>query len=189
MTEPPHVPSDSPHPLPGAPAGIDADAVNDDTVLAAAVVAPASGAHSSSVDPDPYRLRRFADAQRPVLEAVDAELSAGAKRSHWMWYVFPQIQGLGRSAIAREFAIESLDEARAYLADAVLGPRLRAWTLKVMAIEGRTAHQIFGSPDDMKFRSSMTLFALATDDRQIFLDALGKYFNADFDQATLDRLV
>ena len=137
---------------------------------------------------DPFRLRRFIDAQAPVLDLVEAELKAGQKRSHWMWFVFPQIQGLGHSAIAREFAIESLDEARAYLKDPILGPRLRENTRLVNAIEGRSANSIFGSPDDLKFRSSMTLFSLATDDREIFLNALGKYFKAESDQATIDLL-
>ena len=137
---------------------------------------------------DTFRLRRFVDAQAPVLSAVEAELTSGQKRSHWMWFVFPQVQGLGHSAIAREFAIESLDEARAYLRHPVLGPRLRENTRLVNAIEDRSVHDIFGSPDDLKFRSSMTLFSLASDDRQIFLDALSKYFNAQFDQTTLDLL-
>lgn len=146
------------------------------------------GGNAPDAGTDPHRLRRFVDAQRPVRDAVEGELRDGWKRSHWMWFVFPQIQGLGHSAIAREFALASLDEARAYIAHPVLGPALREATRLVNAVEGRSAHQIFGSPDDMKFRSSMTLFALATPDNRVFLDALGKYFHGESDQATLGLL-
>ncbi len=145
---------------------------------------------------DRYRLRRFVDAQQPVLAAVDAELRKGEKRTHWMWFIFPQIQGLGHSAMAKEFAIGSLDEARAYLLHPVLGPRLVEAVRHVNALEGKTAHAVFGSPDDMKFHSSVTLFALASDSeaqshpewKQVFLDALSKYFNGAFDPATLQRV-
>ncbi|MCY0387116.1 DUF1810 domain-containing protein [Robbsia sp. Bb-Pol-6] len=147
---------------------------------------PSGNPHNASADP--YRLRRFLDAQRPVRDAVHGELRDGQKRSHWMWFFFPQIRGLGHSAIAREFALESLDEARAYVAHPVLGAELREATRLVNAVEGRSIHQIFGSPDDMKFRSSMTLFALATADNHLFLDALSKYFQGESDKATLDLL-
>ena len=109
--------------------------------------------------PDPFNLDRFVQAQDPVLAQVRAELWAGHKRTHWMWFVFPQLAGLGRSDTARYYALASLEEARAYLAHPLLGPRLIECTNLVNAVEGRSAHQIFGSPDDLKFHSSMTLFA------------------------------
>lgn len=110
---------------------------------------------------DPYRLQRFLDAQQPVFDQVCRELSAGAKTSHWMWFIFPQLAGLGMSAMAQHYAISGLDEARAYLRHPVLGERLRTSTAAVNAVTGRAAHQVFGAPDDMKFRSSMTLFGRA----------------------------
>ncbi len=109
-------------------------------------------------DGEPFDLQRFVEAQAPVFERVCAELEAGRKESHWMWFVFPQIEGLGRSPTAQRFAISGRDEAEAYLRHAVLGPRLRRCTELVNGVEGRSAHQIFGAPDDMKFHSSMTLF-------------------------------
>lgn len=137
---------------------------------------------------DPYNLRRFLDAQDPVFGEVCSELRRGLKESHWIWFIFPQITGLGRSATAEEFAIGSLDEARAYLAHPVLGPRLRDCTRLVNSVEGRSIHQIFGFPDDLKFRSCMTLFARATEDNQVFNDALRKYFGGEQDELTLARL-
>src|SRR5580698_11194731 len=122
--------------------------------------------------PDRYNLQRFVDAQGQVYESVCAELGEGRKRSHWMWFIFPQIQGLGHSATAARFAISSREEAQAYLDHPVLGPRLRECTGLVNLIEGRTISEILGYPDDSKFRSCMTLFAEATDDNQVFLDAL-----------------
>ena len=116
------------------------------------------------------------------------ELRAGRKTSHWMWFIFPQIEGLGHSSTARYFAIRSLDEAKAYLRHPVLGPRLRECARLVNAVEGRTASQIFGDPDDLKFRSSMTLFAQATDDNAEFVEAIRKYFSGEFDAATVERL-
>jgi uncharacterized protein (DUF1810 family) len=113
---------------------------------------------------------------------------AGNKTSHWMWFIFPQVQGLGSSPMARRFAIASLEEAGAYLRHPVLGPRLRECTGLVNAVQGRTIETILGYPDDMKFRSSMTLFARATSDNQVFVDALEKYFGAEFDRLTLERL-
>jgi uncharacterized protein (DUF1810 family) len=137
---------------------------------------------------DAYDLQRFVDAQNPVFDQVSAELRAGRKRSHWMWFVFPQIRGLGASPMARRYAIDSQGEAEAYLDHPILGPRLRECTRLVTAIEGRTIEDIFGHPDDRKFRSSMTLFAHATPDNKIFTDAIAKYFPAGFDPLTLQRL-
>ncbi len=111
--------------------------------------------------PDPFDLARFVDAQHGTYDQALQELTAGHKQSHWMWFIFPQLAGLGSSAMAERYAIGSLDEARAYLQHPLLGERLRICTAAVNAVRGRTAGQVFGSPDDMKFRSSMTLFALA----------------------------
>ena len=137
---------------------------------------------------DSYDLQRFVDAQNPLYDRVRAELQEGRKRSHWMWFVFPQIAGLGSSPPARRFAISSLAEATAYLAHPILGPRLAECTKLVNLIEGRPIGQIFGHPDDLKFRSSMTLLAHASADNQVFVDALKKHFNGEFDPATLERL-
>jgi uncharacterized protein (DUF1810 family) len=137
---------------------------------------------------DPYDLQRFIDAQNPVYDEVCSELRDGRKKSHWMWFVFPQIEGLGFSPLARKFAISSLAEAAAYLQHPVLGPRLAECTGLVNHVEGRTIEQIFGYPDDLKFRSSMTLFAHATPDSRVFLDALQKYSKGEFDPATMERL-
>ncbi len=137
---------------------------------------------------DPYNLQRFVDAQEPVFEQVRAELHDGSKRSHWMWFIFPQIEGLGHSASARTFAISSRAEAEAYLQHPILGPRLRECTRLVMGVQGRSISQILGYPDDLKFRSCMTLFAHATPENQEFMDALQKYFGGELDRLTLDRL-
>ena len=137
---------------------------------------------------DPYDLQRFVDAQNPVYDKVCSELRDGRKKSHWMWFVFPQIEGLGSSPMARKFAISSLAEAAAYLEHPVLGPRLTECTRLVNLVEGRSIEQIFGRPDDLKFRSSMTLFARASADNQVFVDALQRHFNGEFDPATLERL-
>nr|WP_298682288.1 DUF1810 domain-containing protein [uncultured Dongia sp.] len=137
---------------------------------------------------DPHNLQRFLDAQAPVYAAVTAELQAGRKTSHWMWFIFPQLAGLGRSERARFFAIADLTEARAYLAHPALGARLTACTGWVNAVEGRDAHAIFGSPDDLKFHSSMTLFHAAAIDPAIFQAALDKYFRGVPDRATLALL-
>ena len=138
---------------------------------------------------DPYDLQRFVDAQNPVYPRVRAELQEGRKTSHWMWFIFPQISGLGSSPLARKFAISSLEEAASYLGHPVLGPRLVECTELVNLVEGRPIEQIFGYPDDLKFRSSMTLFAHATSDNRLFLDALTKYFAGEFDPETLKRLL
>jgi uncharacterized protein (DUF1810 family) len=145
---------------------------------------------------DSFHLQRFVDAQAACFAQVRSELAAGQKRSHWMWFVFPQIRGLGSSPIAQRFAISGLDEAVAYLAHPVLGPRLRECTALVNAVDGRSIGDIFGYPDDLKFRSSVTLFARAVShspshdrpDNQVFGEALAKYFDGVPDQATLDRL-
>jgi uncharacterized protein (DUF1810 family) len=138
--------------------------------------------------PDPFDLSRFVKAQNLVLTEVRVELHAGRKRTHWMWFVFPQLAGLGSSATARHYSIASLDEARSYLAHQVLGPRLIECTTLVNAVEGRSAHQIFGTPDDLKFRSSMTLFALAEPNEDAFSNALRKYFGGVPDRLTTEKL-
>jgi len=137
---------------------------------------------------DPYRLQRFLEAQKPVFEKVCRELREGRKQSHWMWFIFPQIAGLGSSAMSQRYGISSLQEAEAYLRDPILGERLRLCTLLVVTIEGRSIEQIFGYPDDLKFQSSMTLFASTKLENQIFEDALQKYFAGQLDKKTLDRL-
>lgn len=130
-------------------------------------------------------LERFVTAQAPVYERVVAELRAGQKRTHWMWFVFPQLRGLGSSPMAQTFGIASLDEARAYLAHPVLGARLIQCTDLVLVANERSAHDIFGSPDDVKFRSSMSLFALAAGDGQhVFTRALERYFGGVADERT-----
>lgn len=137
---------------------------------------------------DPYDLQRFVSAQDPVIEQVFLELQAGRKQSHWMWFVFPQLQGLGGSPMARRFALSSLDEARAYLRHPVLGERLRRCARLVNAVEGRSLGQIMAYPDDLKFRSCMTLFAQAGGDVQVFVDALDKYCGGEPDDRTLEIL-
>jgi len=137
---------------------------------------------------DPYDLQRFIDAQDRVYDDVCAELKSGRKRSHWMWFIFPQIAGLGHSAMAKRFAISSLKEAEAYLNHKILGPRLRECVGLITRIEGHSARAILGQPDDMKFGSCLTLFVHATPDNQIFRDALRKYFNGEFDRLTVERL-
>jgi len=131
-------------------------------------------------------LNRFIEAQASVIEQVRRELEAGSKRTHWMWFIFPQLRGLGHSPTAQHFGLAGQDEARAYLADPVLGSRLVECTALVSRIEGKTADRIFGSPDNMKFRSCMTLFA--TLQRQPFEDALRKYFAGKPDPMTLELL-
>lgn len=127
---------------------------------------------------DPFDLQRFVDAQNPVYERVCRELRSGRKTSHWMWYVFPQLRGLGSSPMSDKYGISGDAEAKAYLGHPVLGPRLRECTAIVNQIEGSTIDHIFGYPDNMKFRSSMTLFAEATPDNAVFTKALRKYFHS-----------
>jgi uncharacterized protein (DUF1810 family) len=139
---------------------------------------------------DPYELQRFVAAQDQAgtYEAAVQELRSGRKRSHWMWFVFPQIAGLGQSPTSRRYAISSLDEARAYLAHPVLGPRLHECASVLSEFEGRGAEEIFGGIDAIKLRSSMTLFARADPDRPEFKRVLDVYFDGDPDQAT-ERLL
>ena len=134
---------------------------------------------------DPYDLQRFVDAQEPVIAQVKTELRSGRKRSHWMWFVFPQVAGLGSSRMARRYAISSRDEAEAYLTHPVLGPRLRECTELVNGIDGGSATDVFGSPDDKKFRSSMTLFDAVADNPTPFGTALDRYFDGEPDEKTL----
>ena len=137
---------------------------------------------------DPYYLQRFVDAQQSVFDDVCQELRDGRKRSHWMWFVFPQIKGLGRSDMALKFAISSREEAEAYLEHPILGPRLRECSRIVAALDGRSIEDIFGYPDTMKFQSSMTLFAHVAADNKVFNNCLRKYFKREPDPATLARL-
>ena len=139
---------------------------------------------------DPHDLLRFVDAQNAggTYAAALAELRAGRKRSHWMWFVFPQIAGLGRSPTARRYAIASPAEADAYMRHPVLGPRLREATAAVDALEGRTAEEVFGAIDAMKLRSSMTLFARVVGEEALFQRVLDHYFGGAADPETLSRL-
>ncbi|TFV58037.1 DUF1810 domain-containing protein [Mycobacterium sp. PS03-16] len=137
---------------------------------------------------DPDDLQRFVDAQDPVYDTVLAELRRGRKETHWIWFVFPQLRGLGRSATAAHYGIASREEAAAYLAHEVLGPRLRECTRAVLDLEGRSARQVFGSPDDVKVRSSMTLFARCTDDNADFLAVLDRFYGGEQDPLTVQRL-
>jgi len=140
---------------------------------------------------DQYGLERFVRAQDGVYEQACAELRSGRKRTHWMWFIFPQIKGLGSSEMAVRFAISSIEEAKAYLEHPVLGDRLRECARIVVAVEGRTAEEIFGYPDDLKFRSSMTLFAKAaeiSEEDLVFSQALDKYFGGKEDAGTVERL-
>jgi uncharacterized protein (DUF1810 family) len=136
-----------------------------------------------------FDLERFVKAQDEVYRTVLAELRNGRKRSHWMWFVFPQVAGLGHSEIARKYAIGSSDEAAAYLAHPVLGPRLRECAALVLAIGDRAIGEIFDSPDDRKFQSCMTLFADVAPDEAVFQANLDKYFDGTADPATLERLL
>jgi uncharacterized protein (DUF1810 family) len=138
--------------------------------------------------PDPHHLQRFLDAQAHVIDQVLAELRAGRKRTHWMWFIFPQISGLGSSDIAQHYAISGRAEAIAYLDHPMLGPRLRECTDLVNQIPNRTIDEIFGYPDDLKFRSSITLFAAVAPGEEAFRAALEKYFSGIPDSATLALL-
>jgi len=142
----------------------------------------------ASVVNDPYDLQRFVDAQNPVYSQVCAELRAGQKESHWMWFVFPQLRGLGHTHMATKFGISSREEAEAYLAHPILGPRLRECTRLVNTVDGRSIEEVFGYPDDLKFRSSMTLFAAVASDKEVFRQALQKYFGGEPDRLTLKLL-
>ena len=137
---------------------------------------------------DPYDLQRFVDAQEPVYDAVISELTDGRKRSHWIWFVFPQLRGLGSSPTAVRYGISSREEAVAYLAHEVLGPRLRECTRLVTQIDGRSIEEIFGWPDYLKVRSSMTLFARSTDDNADFVAVLDKFYDGEQDPVTVEQL-
>ena len=137
--------------------------------------------------PDPFDLNRFVQAQAAVYPAVVAELRRGRKQSHWMWFIFPQVAGLGFSAMSQRYAIASRAEAEAYLAHDVLGPRLLECTALVLAVKDRTINAILGAPDDAKFRSCMTLFG-AVSDNAIFGEAIAKYFSGARDPATIEIL-
>jgi uncharacterized protein (DUF1810 family) len=133
-------------------------------------------------------LARFVQAQQPLMRDVRAELAAGRKRTHWMWFVFPQLRGLGHSAMARHYGIASREEAAAYLAHPVLGARLRECVDLVLAVPDRTAHEIFGSPDDLKLRSCLTLFRAIDGADSVFGRALDRYFDGQPDPMTLQLL-
>jgi uncharacterized protein (DUF1810 family) len=137
---------------------------------------------------DPFDLRRFVDAQARNYADAIAELTAGEKRSHWMWYVFPQYAGLGRSEMSERFAIGSLDEAKAYLRHPILGPRLVDCANAVLAVKGVTARDIFGSPDDLKLRSSATLFSRVAEPGSVFHRIVERYFDGEPDRRTLDLI-
>jgi uncharacterized protein (DUF1810 family) len=137
---------------------------------------------------DPFDLRRFERAQAPVIDAVRAELAAGRKRSHWMWFVFPQLAGLGSSGMAQAYAIGSLAEARAYLAHPVLGTRLRECCGLLLAGTGDDIHAILGSPDDLKFRSCLTLFDAAAPGEAVFRECLARFYAGRPDARTLSLL-
>ncbi|HEY0265533.1 MAG TPA: DUF1810 domain-containing protein [Rhizomicrobium sp.] len=134
------------------------------------------------------KLQRFVDAQAGVYDRALAELREGRKQSHWMWFVFPQIAGLGASPMARAYAIQSIAEAQAYLAHPLLGPRLRECCQAMQNIRGQSARDVLGAPDDLKFRSSMTLFAEAAPDEVMFYNLLDKYFDGEPDERTLEIL-
>ena len=137
---------------------------------------------------DRYNLQRFVDAQAHVIDQVRRELAAGRKQTHWMWFVFPQLRGLGSSPMAEKYGISSREEAEAYLEHPVLGPRLRECTELVNAVQNRSVEEIFGYPDQLKFRSSMSLFSSLGGDQNVFRAALDKYFSGEPDSATLARL-
>ncbi|CAM3016603.1 calpastatin [Mycobacterium intermedium] len=137
---------------------------------------------------DPFNLKRFVDAQSRVYHHVLDELRAGRKRTHWMWFVFPQLRGLGSSTMAQHYGISSIEEARAYLEHEVLGPRLHECARLVNQVQGRSIVEILGAPDDLKLASSMTLFARATDDNEDFRAVLKKYYGGGEDRRTVARL-
>ena len=137
---------------------------------------------------DPYDLDRFVQAQEGDYERALSEIASGRKRSHWMWYVFPQYEGLGFSSTSRRYAIKSVEEAEAYLKHPVLGRRLAECAATALRVEGRSASEIFGSPDDMKLKSSATLFAYVSPPGSVFSQLLEKFFHGQPDQKTLDLI-
>jgi uncharacterized protein (DUF1810 family) len=142
----------------------------------------------TSDNSDPFDLQRFLQAQNPVFADVCSELRQGRKSGHWMWFIFPQLRGLGYSETARYYGISSLDEATAYANHLILGPRLIECSRLVMLIDDLSIEEIFGYPDYLKFRSSMTLFARATSENEVFTSALEKYFDGQPDRRTLELL-
>src|SRR5665213_2650133 len=151
-------------------------------------VACAAGEAAHLMAAERVALERFVQAQEPVMDQVRLELRAGHKRTHWMWFVFPQLRGLGRSAVAQHYAIAGLGEAHAYLQHPVLGPRLIECSELVCRVSGRSINQIFGSPDDLKFHSCMTLFSLVPDAAPVFRSALDQYFAGVLDRLTMQKL-
>jgi uncharacterized protein (DUF1810 family) len=147
-----------------------------------------TGASETADPPDPHDLDRFVQAQSGVYERALAEIKGGRKRSHWMWFVFPQFAGLGSSSMSLRYAINSRAEAEAYLAHPVLGPRLRECAQAALDVEGRSAREVFGSPDDLKLRSSATLFAAVSPPGSVFERVLEKYFGNEGDGRTLELL-
>ncbi len=143
---------------------------------------------STDSENDPFDLERFLDAQADDYDDALGEIQRGRKTSHWMWYIFPQFAGLGFSSTSQRYAIKSLDEARAYLAHPKLGPRLNACAEAVLGVKGRSAHQIFGSPDDMKLRSSATLFAHISPPDSVFRRIIDTYYNGELDARTLELI-
>ena len=140
------------------------------------------------MSPDPYDLARFVQAQERDYEQALSEIRSGRKRSHWMWYIFPQFEGLGRTSTSMRYAITSAAEAEAYLRHPVLGPRLLEMATAALSIEERSAFEIFGSPDDMKLRSCATLFASVSPAGSVFEQLLDRYFGGEPDQRTLALL-
>jgi uncharacterized protein (DUF1810 family) len=139
-------------------------------------------------DDDRYDLERFVEAQRRIYACALAEIRGGLKRSHWMWFVFPQLAGLGHSSMSQRYAVHGLAEARSYLAHPVLGARLTECADALLALSGRSAHEIFGNPDELKLRSSMTLFAAAAGPDSVFARVLQRYFGGEPDPRTLELL-
>ena len=142
----------------------------------------------SDVDDDPYNLIRFVQAQERDYERAISEVKDGRKYSHWMWYIFPQFEGLGFSSITKLYSIKSIAEAEAYLSHPVLGPRLKECTEAAISVEGRSAYDIFGPPDDMKLKSCATLFAYVSSAESVFQCLIDKYFQGECDQNTLRLL-
>ena len=137
---------------------------------------------------DPYDLQRFVDAQEHVYERALSEIKSGRKRSHWMWFIFPQIDGLGASSMSKRYAIRSVAEAKAYLAHPLLGPRLLESAEAALAVETTSALELFGSPDDMKLRSCATLFASVSSEESVFRQLINKYFDGKPDDRTLQLI-
>lgn len=150
------------------------------------LAAPQPWWHHALVVHDAFNLKRFVDAQEPVFSEVLIELERGRKRTHWMWFVFPQLAELGTSPMAKHFGIHSLEEARAYLHHPLLGARLRQCCATLLQVQERSAHEIFGSPDDLKLRSCLTLFGLAAPEEPLFAQCLAKYYAGERDELTLD---